>query len=153
MVKDTTEVFARKDLLVSDNHTAGFELLMDRFGRTGWVATNPAGGESITFTIDLPVGECYAVFLSVLKSYENVGTFTVSVYDVIQTTRTPPQTIECLWEPHILVPNDVQLTLDDTQAPGCSGKCNVTITTNPIIEGRGDINQVKVMSLSARKCI
>lgn len=152
MVNDTMEMFSIHNPLVSNNHTAGFDLQKDQFGRTGWIATNPAGGESITFKIDLPVGDCYAVFVSVLKSYENVGTFMVAIEDITTKTLIQSKTIDCLWKPRISVPNDIQVSADDVDSPSCTGKCLVTITTNARTKETG-MNQVKILSLSARTCI
>jgi len=150
LVQDTMHIFGKQYPLESKEHTEGFALKGDQLAdRKGWIATNPAGRESISFDIDLPVGECYAVFLSVLKSYETVGSFTVTVTDTIKQTTTQPQTFDCVWEPHISIPADVQITKDEP--PECTGKCRVTVTTNAEIPGRGG-NQIKIMSLSARKC-
>jgi hypothetical protein len=35
--------------------------------------------------------------------------------------------------------------------PGCTGYCEVVITTDPLIHDRGG-NKVKVLTVSARKC-
>jgi hypothetical protein len=153
LVLDTMEVFARKDPLLSDNHTDGFVLKGDQLAeRVGWIATNPNGGESITFSIDIPAHNCYAVYISVLKSYENVGQFTVVVEDDLKMTRTNPKTVDCLWEPRISIPSDIQLTPDDPNSIGCTGKCKITVTTLPNHDRRG-VNKVKIVSLSVRKCI
>lgn len=150
LVKDTMEIFAKQDPLLSNKHTAGFQLEMDEYYRKGWIATNPSGGERVTFDIDLrPATDCYAVYLSVLKSYATVGTFTFTVEDLLKKKDTPPVTIDCLWEPQISIPVDIKLTANSLD---CSGKCKVTITTNPEIPGRGG-NLVKIMSLSVRKCM
>jgi len=153
LVQDTMQVFANQNPLLSYDYTPGFEMTGDQLAhRKGWIATNPKGGENITFDIDLPVGECYAVYIAVLKSYENVGTFTVTVEDTVKKTSTEPQTIDCIWKPRISIPSDIQLTPDDVSAAGCTGKCKVKITTNPILPGR-KVNKIKIMTLSARKCI
>jgi hypothetical protein len=150
LVQDTMEVFAKQNPLLSNHHTSGFELKKDALSRTGWIATNPSGDESITFDIDLPVGKCYAVFISVLKSYETVGIISVTVQDVVQNTQTENVEIDCLWKPHISIPVDIQLTNDDHTE--CSGKCKVVITTHKQNPNRNG-NLVKIMSLSARECI
>ena len=154
LVQDTMEIFVKLDPLINNDHTPGFELTLDQLtDRVVWIATNPDCGESIAFEIDLPVGECYAVYLAVLRSYENVGTFTVTVEDTVRKTVTPPHTMDCLWEPRISIPYDFQITPDDSGAAGCTGRCKVVVTTNQRIEGRGDVNKIKIMTLSARKCI
>lgn len=150
LVQDTMEIFAKQNPLLSSEHSSGFELKPDALSRKGWIATNPMGGETITFTIDLPVGKCYAVFISVLKSYETVGTFSVAVEDLSQHTKTNPSVIDCLWEPHISIPVDIAVTNDETTE--CTGKCRVVIRTHKEIPGRGG-NLIKIMSLSARECI
>jgi hypothetical protein len=150
LVQDTMEVFAGQNPLLSKLHTKGFELKPDEMSRKGWIATNPSGGESITFVVDLPLGKCYAIFISVLKSYETVGVFSVTVEDTVQKTKTANVDIDCLWEPHISVPVDQQITADDHTE--CTGKCRVIIKTHPQIPVRRG-NLVKIMSLSARECI
>ena len=108
------------------------------------------GDEEIKFNIDLPVGKCYAVFISVLKSYETVGTFSVTVEDLSQHTKTTPTVIDCLWKPHISIPVDIQVTADEQTE--CSGNCQVVLRTHKEVPGRGG-NLIKIMSLSARECI
>ena len=150
LVQDTMEIFANQNPLLSSDHTPGFELKPDALSRKGWIATNPTGGEEIKFKIDLPVGKCYAVFISVLKSYETVGTFTVTVEDLSQHTKTKPTTFDCLWEPRISIPVDVQITADAHTE--CTGQCQVVLRTEKEVPGRGG-NLIKVMSLSARECV
>jgi hypothetical protein len=150
LVQDTMSIFADADALTSDDHTSGFELKIDKLGRWGWMATNPEGNESITYTFDLPTEKCYAVFLSVLKSYETVGKFTVMVKDMTQNTTTLPVEIDCLWDPRISIPVDIQLTRDDKAE--CTGNCEVILATHPEIPGRGG-NLIKIISLSVRRCI
>ena len=57
--------------------------------------------------------------------------------------------IDGLWDSPISVPSDIQITADDD--PGCSGYCEVTIRTDPTVEGR-EGNKVKLLTLSARRC-
>jgi len=153
LVKDTMQFFGKQDPLLSHEHTKGWQLTSQdgMADRKGWIADNPAGGESLSFVIDLPQSECYAVYLSVLKSYETVGSFNVVVTDTAKKTTTPPQTFDCIWLPHISIPSDVQITKDGTV--DCTGKCKVTVTTNPEIKDGRNGNKIKIMSLSARKCI
>jgi hypothetical protein len=150
LVQDTMEIFAKQNPLLSGDHTSGFALKADALGRKGWIATNPMGGEEIKFNIDLPTGKCYAIYISVLKSYETVGTFSVFVEDLSQQTKTAPTTIDCLWKPHISIPFDVQITSDEQTE--CSGKCQIVLRTHKEIPDRGG-NLVKIMSLSVRECI
>jgi hypothetical protein len=150
LVLDTMEVFARQNPLLSQDHTPGFELKADSMARKGWIATNPSGGESIVFSIDLPVGKCYAIFLSVLKSYESVGTFSVTVEDLVRNTISSIDKIDCLWKPRISVPADVQIAADQTTE--CTGKCKITILTHAEVPGRRG-NLIKIMSLSVRECL
>lgn len=150
LVQDTMEIFAKQNPLVSTEHTPGFELKADSMARKGWIATNPAGKESVSFSVDLPVGKCYAMFLSVLKSYETVGTFTVTVEDRVLKTKTSIGPIDCLWKPRISIPADVQITADDPTE--CTGKCKITILTHAEIPGRRG-NLIKIMSLAVRECL
>ena len=150
LVQDTMEIFARQNPLLSRDHTSGFELKPDALSRKGWIATNPKGGEEIKFNVDLPVGKCYALFISVLKSYETVGTFSVTVEDLSQNMKTEPNVFDCLWKPRISIPVDIQITADDRTE--CSGKCQVVLRTQKEVPGRGG-NLIKIMSLSARECI
>jgi hypothetical protein len=39
----------------------------------------------------------------------------------------------------------------DDSIPGCTGYCEVKITTDPLVEGRKG-NKVKVLTVSARRC-
>jgi len=151
LVKDTMQMFGTQNPLFSNDHTKGFQLMSQdkQADRKGWIADKE--GESVTFEIDLPEDDCYAVYLSVLKSYATVGTFTVIVTDTVKQTTTQPQTFDCIWKPRISIPSDVQITSDEE--PECTGKCKVTVSTNPeIVDGR-EGNKIKIMSLSARKCI
>lgn len=157
LVRDTIQVFGNPRALHPDTFSKGFELTGDGYAdRKGWVATNPLGGESISFDFNLPPASCYEVFLSVLRSYNTVGTFTVSVEDLRTNKTTAPQTFDCLWQPRISIPVDFQLTRSQ-QPPvrsnqQCTGKCRVSVRTLPEIKGRGG-NKIKIMSLSVRKCV
>jgi hypothetical protein len=150
LVQDAASIFADAGQLLPNKNTDGFALIVDGSGRKGWIATNPLGGESITFTIDLPLMDCYAIFISVIKSYETVGTFTVVVDDVTLNTTAAPIDIDCLWNPLISIPVDIQLTSDDSAQ--CTGNCKITVTTHPEIPGRNG-NLIKIVSLLVRRCI
>lgn len=151
LVRDTMEIFAHQNPLLAHHHSAGFQLKDDALSRKGWISENPMGDETITFQFDLPREKCYAVFLTVLRSYETVGSFSVVVHDKFQNTSTPPRRIDCLWEPHISVPIDMQITPDHRAQ--CTGQCAVTVTTLPEIADGRQGNLIKIMSLSVRKCI
>ena len=116
--------------------------------RKGWIATNPDGGEHITFDIDLSTAPCYAVYVAALKSYEGMGRFTIKVSDE-KTKSNVSLDVDGLWNKSISIPSDMQVTADDK--PGCTGKCQVKIVTYPQEKGRNG-NKVKIMTLSARKC-
>jgi hypothetical protein len=149
LVQDTMEIFSKQDPLLASYHTEGFELASSNMAdRMGWIAKNPEGGEVVEFAIDLPKG-CYVAYVAALKSYENMGTFTISVMDE-STKKTTALEVDGIWLPRISIPLDIQVTSDEN--PGCSGKCRVTISTDPQVSGRGG-NQVKIMTLSARKCV
>ena len=62
---------------------------------------------------------------------------------------TTTKDVDGLWESPISVWSDVQLTEDNTA--GCTGYCEVSITTNPTVEGRVG-NKVKILTVSARRC-
>ena len=153
MVNDTYEIFVKKRHLQASTHTAGFTYYEDKFGRFGWIATNPAGGESVQFGIDFPVqgGQCYVPYLSVLKSYENMGAFTITVTDRNTQQQTSLE-VDGLWKPRISVPSDIALTEDSASPVACTGQCQITVTTKPQIAGRS-ANKVKIVTLSVRKCI
>jgi hypothetical protein len=159
-VHDVDRIFSRWDELkpVDSKTTKGFTRYADDplKQRPGWVATNEKGGESITFPIDLPPGECYTVYVAILKSYKGMGTMQISVRDFgakkgdnAAAKETPAKKVDGLWSSPISVWSDVQITDDNT--PGCTGYCEVTITTDPLIQGR-DGNKVKVLTVSARRC-
>ena len=164
-VNDTYQMFTDIDKLVPSSHTNGFQILEDMYERWGWIATNEIGNESITFEIDLPTfvsnGEgnnktgCYIPYLSVLKSYKKMGKMIVTVQDRIHDREFVTE-IDSLWEPTISVPNDVQLIASGELwyevEDGCSGNCSITVTSQPIVEGRGG-NKIKILTLSVRPCI
>jgi hypothetical protein len=148
LVQDTMEIFAAQDPLRASDHSPGFVLEGDQIARAGWIATT--AGEYVVFDIKLPPASCYVVYLSVLRSYETVGTMTVTVVDTVQQTETVPQTFDLVWKPRISIPSDFPLTSDET--PQCTGSCQVRVSTNAAIPGRGG-NTVKIMSLSVRHCL
>jgi hypothetical protein len=149
-VKDTMEVFAKQDPLQATSHSSGFKLYGDTVDRPGWIATNPSGGEVAEFSIELPRQPCYAIYLAVLKSYESMGTLNVTVTDLSNNEQSASMMIDGLWKSSISVPSDIQITSDEKA--GCTGRCNVRITTNPQVSGRTG-NKVKIMTLSARECL
>ena len=149
LVKDTMQVFAKQDRLEASSHSKGFSLFGDSVDRPGWIATNPQGGETAEFTVELPEKRCYVVNLAILKSYENMGTFSVTVTDLVTNKETTTK-LDGLWKPRISVPSDIQITSDTD--PGCTGKCKVKVTTDPQIEGR-KANKVKIVTLSVRECL
>ena len=158
IVRDMARIFLRWDKLVpmpgssggSSSGTVGFELYADDElkQRPGWIATNPLGKSTITFSIELPYEkEGYAVYLVILRSYKGMGTFRAEVRDYGDDSNKekPPKKIttkdiDGLWASPISVWSDVQVTGDDD--PGCTGYCEVTVITNPKVNGR-DGNKVK----------
>ena len=162
VVKDVARIFSRFDKLerispIPDGEN-GFTFYADDSlkQRPGWIATNPLGNSRITFNIDLPLDNCYAVYLAILRSYNGMGTFRVEVKDYgdDRKRKHPPKkvttkAVDGLWESPISVWSDVQVTEDNVS--GCTGYCEVTIITNPQEKER-DGNKVKVLTLSARKC-
>ena len=133
--------------------TAGFTYYSDvksaNFEKFGWISTNEAGNESITFAIDLPHRPCYAIYLAILKSYEGMGLLVVEVENTANGRKTSKE-LDGLWNPQISVWSDNQI-IDDDDAEACTGKCKVTIRTKPQIVGRSG-NKVKILTLSAREC-
>ena len=183
-VNDTYLMFTEQQELRPSFHTKGFALYEDLFDRWGWIATNEEGNESITFEIDHPTlgrkhatpklfkknmsperrqkqqkrmdqKSCFIPYLSVLKSYENMGQMTVTIHDRIKDRETMVE-IDSLWKPRISVPSDVQLIAAnnpwDEQELGCSANCSITITSKPLVEGRTG-NKIKLLTLSVRPCI
>jgi hypothetical protein len=151
LVQDTMEIFAKQDPMTVVHHTPGFALAGDNIDRPGWIATNPAGNETVEYAIHLPPHPCYAVYVAFLKSYEHMGTFTIVVQDR-ETNKVTSVEADGLWEPRISIPSDLQVTSDNLQDPGCTGKCRVTVLTNPQEPSRKG-NKVKIVTLSVRKCI
>lgn len=151
MVNDTYEIFVRRRKLEATANTSGFTFYQDAFDRYGWIATNPAGGESVQFDFDFPVQECYVPYLSVLKSYKKMGVFTVTLLDKNTLQQTSLE-VDGLWKPTISVPSDIALTEDLASPMACTGRCSITVTTQPEIKGRNG-NKVKIITLSVRKCI
>jgi hypothetical protein len=100
IVKDVARVFSRWDkLLPLPGEVTEFELYADDKlnQRPGWIATDPLGNRSITFSVDLLPGECYVVYLAILRSYNGMGTFRVQVRDYgddVDKTRPPKAVTE-----------------------------------------------------------
>lgn len=149
-VQDIKRNFADTEPLLPLNNTKGFAIVDDALGRKGWIATKSSGGESITFTIKVPKAKCYAVSLTILKSYKTVGKFTVTVFDVHQKKATKSMDVDALWGPKISVPVDIELTQDGST--DCTGHCLITVTTHAEINDRGG-NLIKITSLAARRCV
>ena len=166
-VRDVARIFSRWDELKPIKGTAkngqmgttdGFKMYADDGlkQRPGWIATNPAGGEKITFAMDLKQNECYVVYVALLRSYEGMGTMHVEVRDYgnKSAAHVDPITVSSMkvdgqWDAPISVWSDVQITED--KSPGCTGYCEITVTTEPTVSGRTG-NKVKLLTLSARKC-
>eukprot|EP00980_Cylindrotheca_fusiformis_P005627 scaffold1184_cov132-Cylindrotheca_fusiformis.AAC.48 len=150
MVKDTMGVFSKQDPLNSRNHSEGFKLFGDGLAeRKGWIATSEKGGEWLELDVVLEDG-CYEIILSILKSYEGMGTATIELTDTPTGRLIHSVAVDGIWEPRISVPADVSVTSRETNSY-CSGKCKVLIRTIPKIEGRKG-NKVKVVSLAAKRC-
>lgn len=151
-VRDTMQIFAKQVPLMASSN-GGFGLIRDEHGRTGWLTEgNLKGGEWVEFTVNLPKKPCYAIVLSVLKSYNGMAQFTVDVKDMRRNNKTTTTKVDGLWKPHISVPADVEVTADSLSNVGCTGFCTVRVTVDPRPTGREGVNRVKVMSLSVREC-
>lgn len=157
-VNDVARIFSRWDELKPIGRPNGFQRYADDSlkQRPGWIATDPAGGSNITFAIDLPASECYVVYVAILRSYNGMGTMSVEVRDYgenkqkgIPPKRHTRKKVDGLWQSPISVWSDVQLTQDNVA--GCTGYCEVDISTDPQIDGRAG-NKVKVLTVSARRC-
>ena len=86
--------------------------------RPGWIATNEKGGESVTFPIELPPGECYTVYVAIMRSYKGMGTMQIEVRDyggrkgdAKSSTLTSQKKVDGLWASPISVWSDVQITV------------------------------------------
>lgn len=161
MVNDTYRMFVDTPMLEPSAHSEGFNFTEDQFERWGWIATNVAGNESITFEINLPTSDqngnlgCYIPYLSVLKSYHGMGNMHVRVYDRIKD-KDEITNITSLWNPRISIPNDVQLIASNDVSSeherGCSGNCSITVTSMPLEKGLL-YNKIKLLTMSVRPCI
>lgn len=151
LVNDTYRILMEPMMLEASVHTKGFNLRNDKFNRKGWMAYNHAGNEQVVFDIQLPERGCYIPYLSVLKSYENMGQMIITVLDKNTNIQTTTET-DSLWTSPISVPVDVQLIDDYAQIIGCSGNCQVIVTTKPIVQGRKS-NLVKIITLAVRQCV
>lgn len=161
MVNDTYRMFVDTPMLEPSAHSEGFNFTEDQFERWGWIATNVAGNESITFEINLPSSDqngnlgCYIPYLSVLKSYHGMGNMHVRVYDRIKD-KDEITNITSLWNPRISIPNDVQLIASNDVSSeherGCSGNCSITVTSMPLEKGLV-YNKIKLLTMSVRPCI
>lgn len=156
-VNDTYEMFANTRYLEPATHSEGFSYFVDPFYRNGWMATNSTS-ESISFHIDLPqkasgTGNtgCYIPYLAVLKSYEGVGTFNVTMVDHT-THHVTTVDVDTLWAPRISIPVDIPIADDMANPVACTGNCSLTLTTHPEVLGRGG-NKVKIVTLSVRRCM
>ena len=160
VVNDAARIFSRWDKLEpirSSKYRFTYYADDELKQRPGWIATSESGNSRITFPIDLPPSRCYTVYVAILRSYKGMGTFKVEVSDYGDDTNKeqPPKKVTAkdvdgLWASPISVWSDVQITEDDGQ-PGCTGYCELTITTHPKKRGR-DGNKVKILTLSARRC-
>ena len=83
VVHDVARIFSRWDQLQPVRDPIGFTRYADDSlkQRPGWIATEPSGGNKISFPIDLPPNECYVVYVAILKSYAGMGTMTIEVRD------------------------------------------------------------------------
>jgi hypothetical protein len=121
-VHDVDRIFSRWDELkpVAGKISPGFKRYADDSlkQRPGWIATNEKGGESIVFPIDLPSGECYTVYVAILRSYKGMGTMQIRVRDfgsktgyVASSKVTATKRVDGLWTSPISVWSDVQITV------------------------------------------
>jgi len=134
----------------TDGFTYYSDVKATNFEKFGWIATNPAGNETIEFDVNLPNRPCYAIYVAVLRSYTGMGQFTVEVENKEHRRETTTFELDGLWKPHISVWSDNQITMD-TAKGACTGRCKVRIRTKPQVVGR-DGNKVKILTLSAREC-
>lgn len=122
-VHDVDRIFSRWDELKpvpgEGKTSSGFTRYADDplKQRPGWVATNEKGGEFVTFPIDLPPGQCYTVYVAIMKSYNGMGTMKVEVTDYgskkgdkAAAKLTATKEVDGLWKSPISVWNDVQIS-------------------------------------------
>jgi hypothetical protein len=122
-VHDVDRIFSRWDELRpvtgSGKVSNGFTRYADDplKQRPGWVATNEKGGEFITFPIDLPPGQCYTVYVAILRSYNGMGAMTIEVTDygskkndLKAAKLTATKQVDGLWKSPISVWSDVQIS-------------------------------------------
>jgi lysophospholipase L1-like esterase len=151
-VNDTVLTYLKWNKLTPTSHTPGWSYYEDSWDKPGWIATDIFGNESITFNIDLPKYECYSVHVAVLRSYNGMGQFQIETRD-LETGKVTTFDGDSLWEPHISVWSDNQVTPDED--PGCTGRCEITVRTKPKVDPVKSRlkNKVKILTLSVRKCI
>ena len=168
LVNDTMPLFANPHRLAAVQHSSGFACQAGRHpaDRVGWMATNPKGNEFVTFEINVPRAPCYVIVLSILRSYETVGLFSIQTVDLAtnRTTTTPITT--ALWKPRISIPAEFAATTDDDRY-ACTGHCRITVRTHPRRRHRHrpsnhssssndppkHWSKVKIMSLAVRPCV
>ena len=170
LVNDTMPLFANPHRLTAVHHSSGFACQAGRHpaDRVGWMATNPKGNEFVTFEINVPRAPCYVILLSILRSYETVGLFSIQTVDLAtnRTTTTPITT--ALWKPRISIPAEFAATTDDDRY-ACTGHCRITVRTHPRRRRHRPSNhskddwkkkpvphhwsKVKIMSLAVRPCV
>jgi hypothetical protein len=153
MVNDTECPLKICNKLIPKRHAPGFsymdEVKLANSQKRGWVSTNPKGNEVIVFDLNLPKRPCYVVHLAVLRSYNGMGLFEVTVKDADTGVQTSVN-LDGLWKPRISVWSDNAIVTDN-MTNACTGPCSVTVRTKPQVPGRNG-NKVKILTLSAREC-
>lgn len=152
MVNETQMVAPRNiPDLISSQHTNSWRLYAEKYDKFGWISTTNTPGENITFPIRLPPRSCYAIFLGVLRSYDQMGKYRVTITDHSQHTETS-KVLDGQWSAHISVWSEDMVSSDDPRHADCTGDCSLTVTTMPPVPGRSG-NKVKILTLSVRECV
>ena len=115
-------------------------------GKWGWVNDGSRAGSSMHFEADFAharsvVFHPVVLHLTYLKSYENMGTFTVTVQcgDAKATTTI----LDGLWDDKVSVDHS-----DEIGRAGPKDVCKISVKTNPNTDGRTG-SKVKIRAVSA----
>jgi hypothetical protein len=154
LIVNETQMVSPKNVpdLMPTSASKAWSLYAERYDKFGWISTVDTPGEVIDFDVDLPAGNCYAIFLGVLRSYEGMGKYLVRITDHSAGAKKTENVFDGQWAPHISVLSEDLVTSDDRANPTCTGKCTVSIFSLVKEAGRTG-NKVKILTLSVRECL